>query len=298
MVWQIVAGAAIGAVGNIIGGSKSASAARKQAETANEATEAQHRYDLEAYNMANQKLVAEHEQASNAVLLQAANEQKLAQYKDATALRSYAYDLMIRNQKQDSLDTQYWKSDDLYNQQISLNARTAFAGREDQLAQLQEIEAENAFEEQELQIQNLIAQGKARARGVTGRSAEKTIQSIIADKGRKQAQMVEAMLGAERNTRSILTEIARDQEAADMSAWAQKMLDPGFLPLPLEPLPTPVADFILPRAIEEFDFGPEPIKGAMRDPGAAAGQAWGSAISGIAGSVGSGFTGWANYYKK
>ena len=290
-IWNVVA-PLVGAAVGIWGTSKSASAAKDQANAQNDATDAQHRYDLEAWNMAKGKLVAEHEQANQNVLLQAENERRLADYKDATAVRRYNYDLMIRNEKQQSLQQQYWKSNELYDQQISLNARSAFQGREDQLAQLDEIQAENAFEQQELNIENLIAVGKSRARGVTGKSAEKSIQSIIAQKGRQQSQMAEAMLGAERNTRSVLQEIANDLEAADMAAWAQKMLDPGELPLPLAPLATPVADFMLPRALEEFDFGPEPVRGAMRDPGAAAGQVWGSGITSIASSLGTAAANW------
>ena len=289
--WNVVA-PVIGAVTSIWGTSKSSSAAKDQAKAQNQATEAQHKYDIAAWEMAADKLRAEHDQASQAVLLQAENERLLADYKDATALRRYNYDLMIRNQKQQSLEQQYWKSNELYDQQISLNARSAFAGREDELARLDELQAENAFEQQELNIQNLLAIGEAQARGRTGKSVDKSIQSIIAQKGRAQAQMAEAMLGAERNTRSVLMEIARDQEGADMAAWAQKMLDPGELPLPLAPLPTPVASFMLPRALEEFDFGPKPVKGAMRDPGAAAGQVWGSGITSIAGALGTAAANW------
>ena len=285
MFWNVV-GAVAGIAGSVIGGSKAASAAKSQANAANAATDRQYEYDLQAWDMSKQKLIAEHGQQEQSILVKAANERRLADFTDAQALRKYNYDLMIRNINQQSQDQQFLKSNQLYNEQISLNARTAYAGREDQLRQLEEIQAENAFEEQELQIQNLLAVGTARARGRTGVSAEKTIQSIIADKGRKQSAMAEAMLGAERNTRSVLSEIARDQEAADMAAWAQKMLDPGELPLPLEPLATPVADFLLPRPIEEFDFGPQPVKGAIRDPSAAAGQVWGSTITGIAGQIG------------
>ena len=239
MFWNVV-GAVAGIAGSVIGGSKAGSAAKSQANAANAATDRQYEYDLQAWDMSKQKLIAEHGQQEQAILVKAANERRLADFTDAQALRKYNYDLMIRNINQQSLDQQFLKSNQLYNEQISLNARTAYAGREDQLRQLEEIQAENAFEEQELQIQNLLAVGTARARGRTGVSAEKTIQSIIADKGRKQSAMSEAMLGAERNTRSVLSEIARDQEAADMAAWAQKMLDPGELPLPLEPLATPL----------------------------------------------------------
>jgi len=285
MFWNVL-GAVAGIAGSVIGGNKAASAAKSQAQSANAATDRQYEYDLQAWDMGKQKLIAEHGQQEQSILVQAANERKLAEYKDDTALRRWNYDLMIRDQKQQSLDTQYLKSDQLYHEQISLNARTAYAGQEDQLRALEEIQQENAFEEQQLQIENLIAQGRARAKGRTGTSAEKEMQSIIADKGRKQSAMAEAMLGAERNTRSVLSEIARDQEAADMSAWAQKMLDPGIIPLPLDPLPTPTADYLLPRPIEEFDFGPQPVKGAIRDPSAAAGQIWGSTITGIAGQIG------------
>ena len=287
MVWQYVIPAALSIGGSLIGGSKSASAAKKQAEAANDATERQYEYDLQAYDMAKQKLAADHDVASQEILLRAQNERTLADYKDAQALQRYNYDLMIRNTEQQSLNQQYWKSDDLYNQQISLNARTAYAGREDEYRALEEIQNEAAFETQELEIENLLAIGKARARGRTGRSAEKSVQSIIASYGRQQAQMAEALLGAGRNSRAALEEISRDAEAADMAAWAQKMLDPGILPMPLQPLATPVAEFALPRALEEFDFGPEPVKGAMRDPSAAAAQVWGSTITGIAGQTGS-----------
>ena len=71
-----------------------------------------------------------------------------------------------------------------------------------------------------------------------------------------------------------------------MAAWAQKMLDPGDLPLPLAPLATPVADYQLPRPLEEFDFGPEPIRGAMRDPSVAAQMAWTNGITSIASTIG------------
>ena len=281
-----VVGAAIAGVGSVIGGSKSASAARKQAETSNEATERQHAYDLQAYDMAKQKLASDHDVASQEVVLRAQNERKLADYKDAQALQRYNYDLMIRNTEQQSLDQQYWKSDDLYNQQISLNARTAYAGREDEYRALEEIQNEAAFETQELEIENLLAIGKARARGRTGRSAEKSVQSIIASYGRQQSQMAEALLGAGRNSRAALEEIVRDKTSADLTAFASKMLKPGVLPEPIKQRAIPVADYSLPRLLEDFDFGPQPVKGAMASPGAAASMAWGNAISGIAGGIG------------
>ena len=44
-------------------------------------------------------------------------------------------------------------------------------------------------------------------------------------------------------------------------ADAQRMLRPTKAPDPLKPLKTPISERILPRALEEFDFGPKPIQG-------------------------------------
>ena len=109
MVWQYVIPAALSIGGSLIGGSKASSAAKKQAEAANDATERQYEYDLQAYDMAKQKLAADHDVASQEILLRAQNERTLADYKDAQALQRYNYDLMIRNTEQQSLNQQYWK---------------------------------------------------------------------------------------------------------------------------------------------------------------------------------------------
>ena len=101
---------------------------------------------------------------------------------------------------------------------------------------------------------------------------------------------------AGRNTRAVLDEIIRDKTSADLTAYASKMLDPGVLPDPIKAQAIPVAEFQLPRAFSDFDFGPQPILGAMASPGAAAAGAWGQAMQGIAGSVGTmvgeGFQSW------
>ena len=67
------------------------------------------------------------------------------------------------------------------------------------------------------------------------------------------------------------------------------MLDPGDIPMPVQPIATPIADYIFPRVFEDYDFGPEPIKGVMVSPSAASAQVWGSSIQSIAGMVGGHF---------
>ena len=70
-----------------------------------------------------------------------------------------------------------------------------------------------------------------------------------------------------------------------MNAYASKMLDPGELPMPIAPLATPQAQFMYPRVFQDYDFGPQPIQGAMISPSAAAAQVWGTSIMSLAGTA-------------
>ena len=93
-----------------------------------------------------------------------------------------------------------------------------------------------------------------------------------------------------RNTRAVLEEIIRDKTSADLTAYASKMLDPGVLPMPLKAQPIPIPELSLPRALQEYDFGPQPVMGAMASPSAAANAVWGNTITSIAGSIGGAMT--------
>ena len=86
-------------------------------------------------------------------------------------------------------------------------------------------------------------------------------------------------------SQSAIESIKRDRRVADLNAYASKMLDPGVLPMPIEPLATPMATFMYPRVYEDYDFGPEPVQGAMISPSSASAQVWGSSISSLAGAA-------------
>ena len=131
-------------------------------------------------------------------------------------------------------------------------------------------------------------EGKLRAQGASGRSASKAVQSNMADYGRQMEMLNASLDSSGRNTRAVLEEIIRDKTSADLVAYASKMLDPGVLPMPLKQQPIPVAEYTLPRALQEYDFGPQPVKGAMASPSAAANAVWGQTITSIGGAIGSG----------
>ena len=288
MAWAFaLGGAAVSAIGSYIGGKKAAKAAKAQSRAANEAAKRRLQFVTAAYLMGRDKLSASRDHAAETVRIAARNEGRLAAFKDASNLQRYNYDLMIRNQEQASLDNQYIRSDDIYNEQITLNEISAAAGVADEYRKLDEIRHETHFQSNEVIREQLLAEGKMRAMNSSGRSAAKGVQSTLADYSRQLMMLDESAGAAGRNARAIFEQIAADKSSADLAAYAQKMLEPGVLPMPLVPFATPMSEFQLPRELEAFDFGPAPVMGATVNVGAAADAVWGQTISSIAGAVGS-----------
>ena len=287
-----IVGGAIAGIGAFIGGSKSASAAKQQARLQNEATERQHEYDLEMYDMNQDKILSDRTHAVEGIEIQARNERRLADFKDASNSRQYQYNLQIRNREQESLNQQFLKSDLLYHDQLTLNRLSERTAQDNEYRKLEDIQAEAAFDREEANIQQIINEGKFRARGVSGKSADKASQVTYAEIGSALSRINESENNAGRMARAVLEEISQDKVSADLAAFAQKMLPPGIIPQPLMPLATPVAEFQMPREIQPFDWGPTPVKGAYVSPSAAASQVWGQTIAGIAGSAASIYQGY------
>ena len=283
-------GTGVNVIGGIIGGNRAANAAAEQADRQNEATIRRYQYDTAKYDLDKQQIRANRNFAVQEILAKQRNENRVADYRDAQAAQQYNYNLAIRNSQQAANEAAFERSEEIYGEQLDLNARSAQTAYENEARSLEEIHTERVFNLQDAQLEALIKEGQLRARGVTGRSAMKGYQVTAADFGRQAAQLDEAFAAAGRNSRAVFQEIANDKASADLAAYAQRMLDPGDLPMPLKPLATPRAEFLLPRALGEFDFGPEPVIGAIASPSAAANRVWGSTISGIAGSIGGSLT--------
>ena len=282
-----VVGGAMSIAGGIIGGNKAASAAAAQAEKQNEAAIRQYGYDLQLWDLNKEMIKSNRNQAMEEIAAQARNEGREVEYRDAMNKLNYEYQLQIRDRQQASNEAQYKRSENIYSSQLSLNQMSEQTARDNEYRQLEEIHTEQAFDRNQAHLESLVMEGRLRARGVTGRSAMKGYQVTAADFGRQISQLNEAFSSAGRNTRAVLKEISTDRASADLAANAQRMLDPGILPQPIQPLATPRTEFLYPRALQEFDFGPKPVLGAMADPAAAAGRVWGSTISSIAGTLGS-----------
>ena len=267
---------------SFLGGRSSAAAARAQAIAQNEAMMAKYQYDLDAWDMKRQQLQSQRQDTVDNILLQARNRGTERAYKNVAAQEQYDWDLKIRNKNQTDAEIAWKRSDDIYTDTLSLNSLSARAAMDSEIIKLEESEAESKFEAQDAYIKSIEAEGKLRAFSGSGRSAAKGIQASLADHGRQMAMLNASMDSNNRNARAALNEIIRDKTSADLTAFASKMLDPGVIPDPVKPVDLPEIEFSLPRVLNEFDFGPQPVKGAMASPGAAASQAWGQAMQGMA----------------
>tara|TARA_Y100001951_G_C11290647_1_gene271893 strand:- start:1402 stop:2289 length:888 start_codon:yes stop_codon:yes gene_type:complete len=269
---------------------KSGQSAKKAAKAQNEAVARQYGYDLDLWAMNKDKLKADHAYLIESIKMKQRNEAALGEYRAKVAQQEYGYNLSIRNYQQESLEKQYAKSEQTYHRQISLNEQSAQMAAEQEGQKLFELRQSVAFEAEDLAIQAMETQGELMAKGQSGRSSMKAMQSEVIKKGRARARLAETVMSGAKNMHSALREIALDKSSANLSASSARMLKPGVLPIPPAPLPVPQAEWQLPRALEEFDFGPEPVMGAKASVSAAGGQAfWGSlAQSGFTQAAGQG----------
>ncbi len=273
----------VGAAVGIYGANKQANAAKSAQQERNNATAAQDRYNKEKWAMDKQKMLADREFKVKEIEERARQEGQLAGYKDASAARQYNYQLQIRNKQQDTNERMYAKSNAIFQAQLGLNALQERSARMDERQQLEEIKAEKRYEKNTAYLDGIIAEGEIRARGQMGRSVQKA-RSVQTLKTATALTLLDLSLqNATTASESAIRNIKQDRTVADLNAYATKMLDPGVLPMPVRPLPTPMATFLYPRVYEDYDFGPEPVAGAMISPSSASAQVWGSSISSLAG---------------
>lgn len=273
----------VGAAVGIYGANKQANAAKSAQQERNNATAAQYEYNKERWAMDKEKMLADREFKVREIEERARQEGQLAGFKDASAARQYNYQLQIRNKQQDTNERMYAKSNAIFEQQLGLNALQERSARMDERQSLAEIQAEKRYEQNTAYIDGILAEGAIRARGQTGRSIDKA-RSVATLKAATALTLLDLSLqNATTASESAIRNIKQDRTVADLNAYATKMLDPGVLPMPVQPLPTPMSTFMYPRVYEDYDFGPEPIQGAMISPSSASAQVWGSSISSLAG---------------
>jgi len=272
---------ALGVGSTILGffGQKSAQSAANARH--NQMIEAQYQYGTQLWEMGRDKSQADWDEAVRNIKKKQEDEIRLAAYKDQNALDSYNYGMQIRNMKQKSLNAQFLKSKELHKQKRAFNEIGATLAKQSQQRALRETTQKLIFENQDAILKKMASKGEAIVKGGSGRTAGKVVQSTIAELGRTQSALAESLLSAQTNTRAANLNIDLQKAIADKNADANLMSPPESLPVPPRPLKTLITEYELPRELEDFDFGPKPIKGAQ----ATYTGSWANLGAGILGSL-------------
>lgn len=274
---------ALGIGSTVLGffGQKSAQSAANARH--NEQVEKQYQYSTQLYEMQKDKSQADWDEVVRNTKKKQEDEIRLASYKDQNALDSYNYGMQIRNMKQKSLNAQFLKSKELHKQKRAFNEIGSTLAKQSQQRALRETTQKLIFENQDAILKQMASKGEAIVKGGSGRTAGKVVQSTIAELGRTQSALAESLMSAQTNTRAANLNIDLQKAIADKNADANLMSPPETLPVPPRPLKSLITEYELPRELEDFDFGPEPIKGAM----ATYTGSWANLGAGILGSLAS-----------
>ena len=204
-------------------------------------------YDLPGWEFGKDRLIANRDEQIRGIQLAARNELKLAEFKDKNNLRNYQQRLKIANYEHQAKMGQFRKSESLYHRAVG-------EARDQKRIRDEETRANFAYQNEDRIIESIRLKSDLAATSQTGQSAVSEMQSMIASEGREISILTRNIISADRESRMQLRTFLTQADA-------QRMLRPTKAPDPLKPLKTPVSDRILPRALEEFDFGPKPIKG-------------------------------------
>ena len=244
MVWQFVAAAGLQLAGGL--------AARSSAKKARNKEEAfllkkYEEYDLPGWEFGKQRLIANRDEQIRGIQLAARNELKLAEFKDKNNLRNYQQRLKIANYEHQAKMGQFRKSESLYHRAVG-------EARDQKRISDEENRAKFAYQNEDRILESIRLKSEMMAKGQTGMSSVEAMQSQIAESGSELAILTRNMVSADRESRMQLRTFLTQADA-------QRMIRPTKAPDPLKPLKTPISERILPRALEEFDFGPKPIMG-------------------------------------
>jgi hypothetical protein len=235
---------------------------QSQADAQNEAIERQYDYDMTSWRYGKKTTKADYKHNVKQWRTNKLNDKRVRKWQDATNLQDWEYNLKIQKQEYDFQRKQYNKSNEIADQQLTFNAMAQKVANEAEYRKLEDSTKEIAFQNQDIIIKAVQAEGAAAVKGQQGRSADKAGQAELASLGRNQAILAESLLSARADTEAAMKKVATDKFGADLAANAARMLEPERLPRPPKPLRTPRTKFLKPRRPKKYDFGPKPIKGA------------------------------------
>lgn len=240
-IWGAV-GAAVSTGFGLWGASKQQSDSEKAADRANRQAVRDWKYDEKIRRLTNkfnqQQFAAEKE-----------NAQENRRFQNQVNLQDWRYAKDRRKYEMQIAKKAYAQSEANYKLQLGFNNIAAAQAYEAERNRLQEIQIGQAFQQQDMMVQNIMESGEAKARGQSGRSAAKTDQSIMASYGRNIAILSKSMESAERQYNINLDKIRVEKYGADVAAESARMLKPERLPSIPKPLPLPVPKMVKPMKL-------------------------------------------------
>lgn len=252
--------AGVGILSGVMGASQASESNRQSKKAVNQ----QYKYDKEAYGMNVDKMKADYDFLVEKILSEERNFDTQRAFADQSKIDTYNRELQIAQIERQTNARAYAKSEQIYGTTLGLNAVEREYSRDAAYRQRREIQQAAAFDNQQAIIESLQAQGTALARGQAGRSAGKIQQAERMKFGMDQAVLAASLLSADENLQSTIRDIELAYDTANMQADANRMLPPPPVLDPIVPLATPDMEFLMPRELQDFDFGPEPIKGVAR----------------------------------
>ena len=251
MAWGAIAGAVLGFGSSVIGGSSKNRAARKQADATN-------KYNEEVYDFQLEEQDRRYEYAVEGREIQKRNDLKNIEFQEKQLAQKWDYGMGVRQYEHNQAVRAYDRSvafavqqqeyndlaekfalvdqDRLLHEQLIdlafdrtetfLDYRRAAAGLG--LKKRQAI-ATAATEAQATRVSAMKAQGASVARGVSGRSAAKVVQGIVAETGARQAAIIDQLMFNQENTALDFTKLNNqfiiDQVGLDFSEESAKLSD-------------------------------------------------------------------------
>ena len=283
-----ILGAIIGVGASLLGASQQSSANSKADARAEEQAEKLYEYDTDRYDMAKEKLNADRNFAIDQINTQVRNDVRLADLKNQQSLDNYGFNLKIREQQMKNYTRQYDKSSNLYGQQLSFNDMAGNVASTAEQQKMNDAMSEAAFQNEDLFVQGLQETGTLMARGQAGKSVRKGKQSLNAQLGRNQNIVMANLLSSRSSMRSALAQVATQRTGADIQAFANLMIPQDAPPEVLEPYAAILPEYTLPRELQDFDYGPEPIKGVAAQVSTSA--PWLNALGSVSSNLVSAFS--------
>lgn len=254
--------AGVGAIFSGISGASSRSAARAAEQ---QRINNQYAYDSKVwkYNWKNTRREYDYRKQETGVAR--SNQEQNLRYQEATAQQDYQYNLAIRDYDYKNQLRQYNESERIYGLQLGFNNQAAQVASANEERRFNEILTGMAFEQQDMLVKMLQEEGELQARGVSGRSASKTLGAALAGYGRNQAILAQSLISAQGDSNANRRQIAMDKYGADLNAQSRRMLKPLLAPAPMAPLKMPRATILDPLKPKK---PPKPIKGTNTMPAA------------------------------